>query len=206
MMITKEATLRGIVVVTLLVATGCSNKESYAGGDSTPETRASTSTPAMAGGEVAQPVSALTDANIVFILDQANAADSARGRLAESKGTSAEVKSFGRLMAGEHHALRAAGQQLARKLNVTPQAPAGDESEAQAKEEMAKLESMPKGKSWDKAYVDYEVGYHKAVIETATKALGEAKNDELKGLIKTAAPVLQHHLAAAETIQKKQRG
>jgi hypothetical protein len=38
----------------------------------------------------------------------------------ESKGTSADVKSFGKLMAGEHHALRAAGQAQAKKLNVTP--------------------------------------------------------------------------------------
>src|SRR2546423_14945741 len=50
----------------------------------------------------------LTDPNIVYILDQANAADSARGKLAESKATSADVKKFGRLMVGEHHGLRVA--------------------------------------------------------------------------------------------------
>jgi hypothetical protein len=49
-------------------------------------------------------------------------------------------------------ALRAAGQALAKKLNVTPQAPANDQSEAQAKEEMDKLQSTPKGNDWDKAY------------------------------------------------------
>ncbi|HEX9382518.1 MAG TPA: DUF4142 domain-containing protein, partial [Gemmatimonadaceae bacterium] len=47
----------------------------------------------------------ITDPNIVYILDQANASDSARGRLAATKGTSADVKQFGRLMSGEHHAL-----------------------------------------------------------------------------------------------------
>jgi predicted outer membrane protein len=36
---------------------------------------------------------------------------------------------------------------------------------------MDKLQSTPKGKDWDKAYIDYEVGYHKALLETATKAL-----------------------------------
>jgi len=40
----------------------------------------------------------ITDPNIVYILDQANAGDSARGRLAATKGTSADVKQFGRLM------------------------------------------------------------------------------------------------------------
>ena len=75
----------------------------------------------------------LTDPNRVAILDQANAADSARGRLAETKATSADVKNFARMMVGEHHALRQQGQQLAKKLNVTPQPPPNDQSEAQAK-------------------------------------------------------------------------
>jgi len=145
----------------------------------------------------------LTDPNIVAILDQANAADSARGRLAETKGTSADVKNFGRLMVGEHHALRQQGQQLAKKLNVTPQPPPNDQSEAQAKTEMDSLNAMPKGKAWDKAYIDYEVNYHQQVLQTATKALDAAQNQELKDLIKKAAPVLQKHLDRAKEIQQK---
>lgn len=146
---------------------------------------------------------ALTDPNIVYILDQANVSDSARGQLAQTKGTSADVKAFGRLMMGEHHALRQQGQQLATKLSVTPLQPAGDESEAQAKTEMDRLTSMAKGKDWDKAYIDYEVTNHQSVLETATKALAAAQNQELKDLITKAAPVIQHHLDRAKEIQKK---
>ena len=145
----------------------------------------------------------LSDPNIVYILDQANAADSARGRLAETKGTSTDVKSFGRLMVGEHHALRQQGQQLAKKLNVTPQAPPNDQSEAQAKTEMDSLNAMPKGKAWDKAYIDYEVTYHEALMQTATKALDAAQNQELKDLIKKAAPVVQKHIDEAKKVQQK---
>jgi putative membrane protein len=145
----------------------------------------------------------LNDANIAAILDQANESDSARGALAETKGTSPDVKNFGKLMAGEHHMLRKEGQSLAKKLNLTPQLPVGDSSEAKAKAEMDSLTAMPKGKAWDKAYIDYEVTYHQAVLETATKALGVAQNQQLKDLIKTAAPILQHHLDRAKAIQKK---
>ena len=145
----------------------------------------------------------LTDPNIVYILDQANAADSARGTLAATKGTSEDVKTFGKMMAGEHHALRAQGLALAKKLNVTPEAPAGDQSVEQANTEMSTLTSMPKGPAWDKAYIEFEVGYHKAVIDVATKALGVAQNGELKDLIKKAAPILTHHLERAEAVQKK---
>ena len=145
----------------------------------------------------------LSDPNIVYILDQANAADSARGHLAQTKGTSSDVKSFGRLMMGEHHALRQQGQQLAKKLNVTPQAPPNDQSEAQAKTEMDSLNAMAKGKAWDKAYIDYEVTYHEALMQTATKALDAAQNQELKDLIKKAAPVVQKHIDEAKKVQQK---
>jgi len=181
------------MVATLSMA--CSKKESYS--DST----AGATTAATPPPPPAPP--ALTDPNIVYILDQANAADSARGKLAETKGTNAEVKRFGRLMVGEHHGLRVAGQALAKKLNVTPLEPAGDQSVAQATQEMDALTAEAKGKAWDKAYIDYEVTYHQAVLETATKALGAAQNAELKNLIQTAAPVIQRHLDMAKQIQGK---
>src|SRR5258705_1359928 len=49
---------------------------------------------------------ALTDANIFALLDEANAADSAAGSIAAVKGTSPDVKAFGRQMMRDHHALR----------------------------------------------------------------------------------------------------
>lgn len=196
-----------LVVLTVAVA-ACAKKENAAdSARADTGMAAAPANPAMPSGDTtanaATAAGGLTDANIVYILDQANASDSARGRLAETKATSADVKAFGRLMVGEHHSLRAQGQQLAKKLNVTPQAPAGDQSEAQAKAEMDSLDAMAKGKAWDKAYIDYEVNYHQAVIETATKALGAAQNQELKDLIQKAAPILQHHLDRAKEIQGK---
>lgn len=196
--------------VCVLVA--CGKKDNYAaGGDTTARAgNSAAAAPAAGSSASAAPASGanatLSDPNIVYILDQANASDSARGRLAETKGTSADVKNFGKLMVGEHHALRQAGQQLAKKLNVTPQAPAGDKSEAQAKTEMDSLNAMKKGKAWDKAYIDYEVTYHEALLQTATKALDAAQNQELKDLIKKAAPVVQKHIDRAKEIQKKLGG
>jgi putative membrane protein len=201
-----SARVAALAVLTVAAA-ACAKKENAADtARADTGMAAAPANPAMPSGDTTANASAaggLTDANIVYILDQANMADSARGKLAETKATSSDVKAFGRLMAGEHHSLRAQGQQLAKKLNVTPQAPAGDQSEAQAKAEMDSLDAMAKGKAWDKAYMDYEVTYHQAVIETATKALGAAQNQELKALIQKAAPILQHHLDRAKEIQGK---
>jgi putative membrane protein len=192
----------------VLVACGKKDNAGATGDTTAARTTGSSAAAAPSAGNTASASASsgnasLSDPNIVYILDQANAVDSARGRLAETKGTSADVKSFGRLMVGEHHMLRLQGQQLAKKLNVTPQAPAGDQSEAQAKTQLDSLNSMPKGKAWDKAYMDYEVNFHEQVLQTATKALDAAQNQELKDLIKKAAPVIQKHLDRAKQIQQK---
>jgi len=147
--------------------------------------------------------SSITEANIVYILDQANAADSARGRLAATKGTSADVKQFGRLMAGEHHALRAEGAQLAKQLGVTQQAPPDDKSVSQARTELAKLKAMSRGKRWDKSYIDYEVNYHQGILQGAGGLLDAAQNQQLKDLLKQSGAVVQKHLDLAKTIQQK---
>ena len=144
----------------------------------------------------------LTDANIAAVLDAANESDSAFGALAVKKGTNADVKSFGRLMMGEHHALRAQGQQLVKKLNVTPQPPSGFDLPDKQRSAMTDLEGKS-GADFDRAYIDHEVAYHQTVLETAQKALGDAQNQELKDLIQKAAPVIQKHLDRAKDIQKK---
>ena len=197
------STTRTVALLLVITVAACAKKEASRGVDTT--LKVDTTAPSMAPppAETTAAAAALTDPNIVFILHAANAADSARGKLAESKGTSADVKSFGKLMVGEHHALNAQGDALAKKLSVTPVAPANDQSEAQAKMEMDSLTALAKGAAWDKAYIAYEIGYHQAVMDIATKALSQAQNAELKALITKAAPVIQAHLDKAKAIQTK---
>jgi len=157
-------------------------------------------TSSMAAG--AQPA-ALSDANIVALLDEANMADSALGAYAVTKATSPDVKSFAKLMMGEHHALRAQGQQLAKRLGVTPQMPADDPLKPAADAEMTALKAAAKGADFDRTYIEHEIGIHKAVLDLAGKAHDAAQNEELKKLIEQAGPVIQKHLDHAEQIQKK---
>ncbi len=148
---------------------------------------------------------ALTDANIVYILDNANKLDSAAGSIAATKGTSADVRDFGKRMMRDHHALRKQGEDLAKKLKVTAEAPANDDSKAQYDKTMSTLNGAAKGKDFDKAYIDNEVTYHQAVLQTATTAMNAAQNAELKNLIQKAAPAIQAHYDLAESIQAKMK-
>jgi putative membrane protein len=165
-----------------------------------PETGMSADT---APGGTAGTDAAFTDANIVALLDEANMADSSAGAVASKKATNKEVQDFARLMMSEHHALRKQGQDLAKKLNVTPAPPANDPLKPLVESEMKALESTPKGPEFDRVYMEQEIAAHKAVLELAENAQGQAQNEQLKALIEQAKPVIQKHLDQAQEIRDK---
>lgn len=187
----------------LALAVACSKGENQAA-ESTGA--AGNTTAAVAAGTSTAAAPQLNDANIAALLDEANAGDSAAGSVAEKKGTNAQVKEFGRTMVRDHHMLRKQGQDLAKKLNLTPQPPANDTLPNSAKAWGDSLNAMPKGASWDKAYIDHEVAAHQAVLQLLQTASGAAQNAQLKDLIQKATPTIQGHLAKAKDIQQKLGG
>jgi putative membrane protein len=187
----------------LLTAGACKPRET-ATNTGAVETPAATDTSARAAGDTGQMAGgALSDANIVALLDEANMADSAAGALAATKATNPDVKAFAKLMMSEHHTLRVQGQQLAQRLNVTPAPPADDPLKPAAESEMSALKSAPKGAQFDRTYIEQEIGAHKLVLDVAQKGHDAAQNEELKKLIEQAKPVIEKHLNMAEEIQKK---
>jgi putative membrane protein len=150
----------------------------------------------------APPVAApLTDANIAALLDEANAGDSAGGKMATTKGTTADVKAFGTLMMRDHHTLRVAGLDLVKKLNVTPTPPANDSLPGKVKAAQDILASMEKGAAWDKAYIDGEVATHQMVLGLIDAAQAAAQAPELKALLTKARPNIEMHLKRAQAIK-----
>ena len=68
----------------------------------------------------------------------------------------------------------------------------------------ANLDSLKKlkGKAFDMAYVEHEVGYHQAVLDALDKTLiPSAKNPELKALLEKVRPAIEAHLEHAKKIQ-----
>jgi len=188
-----------LVLGTALVISACAKKD-----DAATDTGMMADTGMGAMADTAMPaVPALTDPNIVYILDMANHLDSMAGSVAATKGTAADVRDYGRTMMRDHHKLRQSGDSLAKKLGVTPEAPLGDTHEADVQKTMSMLNSAAKGKDFDKAYIDNEVVYHQGVLQTATTAMQAAQNPELKNLIQKAAPLIQAHYDQAKAIQTK---
>ncbi len=199
-MSSKHKKDRAVLALGLVVSiSGCSKKDA-----ATVDTATIPAAGMADTGMVPAPAPVLSDANIVFILDNANMLDSVAGSVAATKGTSADVREFGQMMMRDHHALRLQGQNLAKKLAITPLAPPNDDSKRALDRTNALLNGATKGRDFDKAYIDNEVMHHRSVLETAITAMGAAQSAELQNLIQKAAPEIQAHLDRAQAIQTTQ--
>jgi putative membrane protein len=134
-----------------------------------------------AGSAFAQEVN---DAQIAHIVVTANQVDIDAGKLAEARGTSAEVKAFGKQMVTDHTGVNKSATSLAAKLKVNPEDnPTSKSLKSGGDKNLANLKSL-KGPEFDKAYIDHEVTYHQAVLDALDKTLiPGAKNEELKALL-----------------------
>jgi putative membrane protein len=198
---TRVALVGGAIAMAACAKDNKTTSDSAAGAMNSTDTAASMNdSSAMKGGNVAAPK--MTDANIVAYLDAANVADSAGGKVASTKGTNKDVQAFGKMMMGEHHALRVEGQSVAKKANITPEPASNDTTKAHGEHTLATLNSTPKGAAWDKAYIDGEVATHQAVLDNAKAAHDQTQNADLKELLEKAQPVIQKHLDRAKEIQK----
>lgn len=146
----------------------------------------------------------LNDAEIASVAVTANQIDVDYGKIAMDRSKNSDVHEFANTMINDHNAVIKMAVDLANKLGVVPQDNAVTQSLlAQSKETTKTLKSL-KGKAFDKAYIDNEVAYHKAVIDAVNGLLiPQTQNKELKELLQTAVPILEAHLGHAEMAQKK---
>lgn len=146
----------------------------------------------------------LDDPTIIAIFDAANSWDIATGALANKKGTTKEVREFGAMLERDHTAVRQQGRDLAKKLGVHPTPP---KDFAMAKDHDAAMKSLRSkdGKAFDRAFLEHEVAFHKAVIDAVnTSLLPALKNEEARALVTKVAPAFQAHMAAAQNLLDKQ--
>lgn len=148
------------------------------------------------------PAAGLTDPQIAAIVVAANQVDIDAGKLALEKSENEEVKKFAQQMVTDHSAVNKAAVELVTRLNVTPEA--SDTSRgltAGGAETRATLSGL-EGAAFDRAYVDNEVAYHKAVISVLeSQLIPSATNAELKNTLVGVKPAFDAHLEHAEQIQ-----
>ena len=156
-----------------------------------------------AGQVTAQQNPKLSDPEVAHAAVVANKNDIGFAEIAKEKSKNADILKFAETMTNDHNAVISQAVALVTKLGVTPLDNAVSKklnSDADATKKMLRSKS---NKDFDKAYIDNEVSYHKAVIAAVEGLLiPEAENKELKDLLQNVVPALKTHLAHAEMVQK----
>jgi putative membrane protein len=142
------------------------------------------------------------DAQIAAIVVTANQVDIDAGKLAESKGSNADVKAFGKQMVADHTGVNKQASDLVTKLGVKPEDnPTAESLKSGGADNVKKLSGLS-GAAFDKAYVQHEVAYHQQVLDAVDQTLiPNAKNAELKALLVKVRPAFVAHLEHAKHLQ-----
>jgi putative membrane protein len=127
---------------------------------------------------------------------EGNLAEVQMGKLAQEKGASDGVRSFGKELEQDHSAAYDKAKTAAGQVGLTPPTEPNKKQKADY-ERMSKLS----GAKFDRAFVTHMVADHKKDIKEYQKEAN--KNDAASGYAKESLPVLQKHLEAAQSLAAK---
>jgi putative membrane protein len=159
------------------------------------------------GGAMAGDMGAMSEPNVMSLVGMSNATEIQTSDIAQTKATNAQVKAFARDMIREHQAMQKQADQLATRLNVTPQPPAQAQQKQQMLDQMVQqLNSTAKGAEFDRAYMDGQVQAHQQTLTELQGLQNSVQNAELRTLIQQAIPKVEQHLQRAQTLQSNVGG
>lgn len=145
----------------------------------------------------------LSDEEVAHVAVVANQIDIAYAAIAKEKSKDADILKFAETMTNDHNAVINQASALVKELGVTPKENSVSQKLLADAEQTKKTLRTKSGKAFNKAYIDNEVAYHKAVIGAVEGLLiPEAENGELKALLQNVVPALKTHLEHAEMVQK----
>jgi putative membrane protein len=153
------------------------------------------------GGRM-QAAQGVTDPQIAAIVVTANQVDIDAGKLAETKGSSQQIKDFGKQMVTDHTGVNKQATDLVTRLKVTPADNPTAQSLKKGGDDNVKALKALSGAAFDKAYIAHEVAYHQQVLDALDKTLiPGASNADLKALLVKVRPAFQAHLDHAKMVQ-----
>jgi putative membrane protein len=130
-----------------------------------------------------------------FAIDVADASmlEVELGKLAQSKGLSANIKTFGQTMVADHTKANEELKALAATKNISLPDTLSDKS----KRQYEKL-SEKSGKDFDKDYADAMVDGHEDVLDLLKKEAEKGNDPDLKAWASQKISAIEHHLQMAK--------
>jgi putative membrane protein len=149
---------------------------------------------------------AINDAQIAHVAYTAGQIDVDAGRQALERSRNADVRAFATTMVRDHAAVNQQALALVQRLHVTPEANSTSAAlTAQAAAARRRLATL-RGTAFDRAYIQNEVAYHRAVNEALRATLiPSAHNAELKSLLEAGLALFSAHQQHAEQLARQLR-
>jgi putative membrane protein len=132
-----------------------------------------------------------------FVKDvvQSNIAEVKMGELAQQKGTAADVKDFGKMLASDHAKGRDKAIGVAKTMNVD----APKEEKTDATKALERLSGLS-GATFDRDFTEHMVMVHQKNVESFEKHIKEGDSAEAKQMATEMLPTLKLHLETAKTL------
>jgi putative membrane protein len=171
------------------------SSSSATGQTSQPTARPPAGTAGMGAATGAMQLSAAEQA---FMMDaaQGGMAEVELGRLAQQRGSSAQVRDFGRMMVQQHSQANSELMAIAQRLGVT--LPSTLPPSAQAAQ--MRLQQT-QGPDFDKQYIELQAAGHLEQRALFQFAANNAQNPELRSFAQKTLPMIERHIDQLHTIE-----
>jgi putative membrane protein len=128
------------------------------------------------------------------------------GKLAQSNGTSS-VKAYGRMLANDHMTFDNKLVAFANHRGISTIPPddmmaTGDKTEIDT--EKGKLQAL-KGPAFDREFLPFMKTSHDNEIDKLDKNMGDIHDPELKSMMESLKPTLQHHADEAQRLERSEQ-
>lgn len=150
---------------------------------------------AMLGSTGAALAASQTDQAFMRKAIQGDMAEVQMGQLAQQKGGSQQVKSFGQTLINDHQANEQKADQIAKQIGVTPP----NSPSAQQKADYDRLSRLS-GTAFDRRFAAMMVMDHRQTID-AFRRQSRMSNGAVGQYAKQTLPTLEKHLRMAERIE-----
>jgi putative membrane protein len=153
------------------------------------------------GGTVGTSGSMAADRDFVHEQLAMGTAEIELGRLAQQRGTRADVKEFGAMMVRDHQTAAAELEPIASKVNSTSERAARTNPGDDYKDEMDELSKLS-GRDFDRKYIDEMIEDHEEGVKDLENKAGNAASPDVKQWAAKTLPKMRQHLERARAIKE----
>jgi putative membrane protein len=144
-----------------------------------------------------------TNDHVFGFTHNADNGEIALGKLASTKATNSQVKSFAQQMVKDHQAMMTEAHSLMSKVNATADSTWDDAKDLAngGADKLKELTDKEKGADWDKNYIESQVDMHQKVLDKLQDAVKNSSDTTVTAALSKATAKVQEHLTKAQSIK-----